>query len=147
MTNIKHNMEPKSRSIVIFGAGKIGRSFIGQLFSRSGYEVVFLDVDAQLVQALNQKKEYNVVIKEQQKETLLNISNVRAVAIQDRKAVIQEIAHSSILAVSVGKSAFHQTLPLIGEGIRERYRLFPNRPVDIIIAENLRSAVQIIKPI
>jgi len=146
MTNIKHNMEPKSRSIVIFGAGKIGRSFIGQLFSRSGYDVVFLDVDAQLVQALNQKKEYNVVIKEQQKETLLNISNVRAVAIQDRKAVIQEIAHSSILAVSVGKSAFHQTLPLIGEGIRERYRLFPNRPVDIIIAENLRSAVQIIKP-
>ena len=28
--------------IVIFGAGKIGRSFIGQLFSRSGYEVILI---------------------------------------------------------------------------------------------------------
>ena len=29
------------QSIVIFGAGKIGRSFIGQLFGKSGYEVIF----------------------------------------------------------------------------------------------------------
>jgi len=139
-------MESESRLIVIFGAGKIGRSFIGQLFSRSGYEVVFLDVDTQLVHDLNQKKEYNVIIKEQQKDTLLRVSNVRAVAIQDRKAVIQEIAHSSLLAVSVGKLAFPKIIPLIGEGIRERYRLFPNCSLDIIIAENLRTATQIIKP-
>ena len=72
-------MESESRIIVIFGAGKIGRSFIGQLFSRSGYEVVFLDIDTQLVHDLNQKKEYNVVIKEQQKDTILRVSNVRAI--------------------------------------------------------------------
>ena len=29
---------------VMFGAGNIGRGFIGQLFSESGYEVVFVDV-------------------------------------------------------------------------------------------------------
>ena len=33
------------RKIVIFGAGKIGRSFIGQLFGCGGYKVVFIDVD------------------------------------------------------------------------------------------------------
>ena len=139
-------MESESRIIVIFGAGKIGRSFIGQLFSRSGYEVVFLDIDTQLVHDLNQKKEYNVVIKEQQKDTILRVSNVRAIAVQDKKAVIQEIANSSLMAVSVGKSAFPKILPLIGEGIRERYRLFPDRTIDIIIAENIRSAARIIKP-
>jgi len=31
--------------MVQFGAGNIGRSFIGQLFSRSGYEVVFVDTN------------------------------------------------------------------------------------------------------
>ena len=33
------------RNIVIFGAGKIGRSFIGQLFSKAGYGLVFVDMD------------------------------------------------------------------------------------------------------
>jgi len=40
------------RTIVIFGAGKIGRSFIGQLFGLSGYVVVFVDIDRKLVNAL-----------------------------------------------------------------------------------------------
>ena len=51
----QYGVEPESRSIVIFGAGKISRSFNGQLFSRYGYEVVFLDVYPQLVQALQHK--------------------------------------------------------------------------------------------
>ena len=33
------------KKILIFGAGKIGRSFIGQLFSRAGYELVFIDAN------------------------------------------------------------------------------------------------------
>ena len=37
------------QSILIFGAGKIGRSFIGQLFGKAGYEVVFVDMDESLV--------------------------------------------------------------------------------------------------
>ena len=37
---------------VQIGAGNIGRSFIGQLFSRAGYEVVFIDVDDAVVEAL-----------------------------------------------------------------------------------------------
>jgi len=34
--------------LVLFGAGKIGRSFIGQLFSTGGFEVVFIDVYKQV---------------------------------------------------------------------------------------------------
>ena len=49
--------------ILIFGAGKIGRSFIGQLFSRGGYEVVFVDVNKQINDALNARGNYNVIIK------------------------------------------------------------------------------------
>ncbi len=37
---------------VIFGAGSVGRGFLGQLFTESGYKVIFVDVDAPLVAAL-----------------------------------------------------------------------------------------------
>ncbi len=60
--------------IVLFGAGKIGRSFIGQLFSRSGYEVVFVDIDQQLLDLLNDRKQYHVVIKSNKDDVLKEFS-------------------------------------------------------------------------
>jgi mannitol-1-phosphate/altronate dehydrogenase len=45
---------------VMFGAGNVGRGFLGQLFSESGLEVVFVDVDPELVHALDQHREYTI---------------------------------------------------------------------------------------
>jgi len=48
--------------LILFGAGKIGRSFIGQLFSRAGYKVVFVDKDERLIEALNRQHSYKLKI-------------------------------------------------------------------------------------
>ena len=58
-------MNPIEKKIVIFGAGKIGRSFIGQLFGQAGYQVVFIDNDRELVENLDRRKSYTVVIREE----------------------------------------------------------------------------------
>jgi len=44
------------KKMIQFGAGNIGRSFIGQLFSRSGYEVVFVDINKELIKEVNKKR-------------------------------------------------------------------------------------------
>ncbi|HDR50280.1 MAG TPA: mannitol-1-phosphate 5-dehydrogenase [Mariniphaga anaerophila] len=131
------------KTILIFGAGKIGRSFIGQLFGQSGYNVVFTDVDLDLVNELNRRKSYPVVIKGKTEETIL-VENVRAVSGLDRNAVIQEVAKASIMAVSVGKNALKKIIPVIAEGLKRRQELTPDRPLDIIIAENMRAAGEFI---
>ncbi|MCK9641355.1 MAG: hypothetical protein M0R39_15730 [Prolixibacteraceae bacterium] len=133
----------ENKSILIFGAGKIGRSFIGQLFGLSGYEVVFSDVDLDIVHTLNHRKSYPVVIKGEKEETLL-IPNVRAVSGLDQANVAREVSRASILAISVGKNALEKVIPLIGEGLKLRYQSTPDRPLDIIIAENMRSAGEFI---
>lgn len=133
----------ENKSILIFGAGKIGRSFIGQLFGLSGYEVIFSDVDLDIVQALNQRKSYPVVIKGETEETLI-IPNVRAISGLDKAAVVQEVSKAAILAVSVGKNALEKVIPLIADGLKLRYKISPDRPLDIIIAENMRSASEFI---
>ena len=132
-----------NKSILIFGAGKIGRSFIGQLFGLSGYEVIFVDVDLDLVNALKQRKCYPVVIKGKKEETLI-VNNVRAVSGFDKAQVVNEISQASLLAVSVGKNALEKVIPLIGEGLKLRYQSDPGRSLDIIIAENMRSAGEFI---
>src|SRR5437773_6878824 len=64
-----------SGSAVQFGAGNIGRGFLAQLFTESGLEVVFIDVAAPLVDALNARGSYPLHIVGDAPETL-TIRNV-----------------------------------------------------------------------
>ena len=130
-----------SRKIVIFGAGKIGRSFIGQLFGRSGYKIVFVDVDPVIISLLNTRNSYRVVIKGEKEEEII-VRNVQAVSALDRSAVIDAVAGAGILAVSVGKNALEKVIPAIAEGLIRRFNYNPDKPLDIILAENMRSAAE-----
>jgi mannitol-1-phosphate 5-dehydrogenase len=127
------------KKIVIFGAGKIGRSFIGQLFSRGGYEVVFIDVFKPVIDELNLKKQYKVIIKSEKEETFL-ITNVRGVLAGDEYTVIEEVSSAGIVAVSIGQKGLSAALPMIAKGLLKRQTNSPDSALDIIIAENLRNA-------
>ena len=50
------------KKAIIFGAGKIARGFVAQLLYNSGYEIVFIDVDKQLIDLLKRQKAYTVHI-------------------------------------------------------------------------------------
>jgi len=125
--------------LVLFGAGKIGRSFIGQLFSRSGYEVVFIDKDRKVVDALNEKRSYNVYICDKRPETIV-VENVQGVYVDNHIDVAGEIASADVLAVSIGKAGLPHIIPVLSEGFLLREEKYPGRILDIILAENMRNA-------
>lgn len=127
------------KKIVIFGAGKIGRSFIGQLFSRGGYEVVFVDVFKPVVDALNKKHSYKVVIKGE-KDEILTIRNVRAILASETEKVSDELADADISAVSTGQQGLPNVFQLLADELLKRQQTSGEKPLDIIIAENLRDA-------
>jgi len=129
-----------NQNIVIFGAGKIGRSFIGQLFGKAGYGVVFVDMDHSLVDELNRRHSYPVIIKGQDREDCLIIKNVRAIHALDRNVVVEAIRDSGIMAISVGKNALPAVASVVGAGLKRREESYPGRILDIILAENMRSA-------
>lgn len=129
------------KKLVLFGAGKIGRSFVGQLFSRSGYEVVFVDILEPVIEALNRRGFYNVIIKGDREETI-NVTNVRGVLASDKEKVAEEVSTADVVATSVGNNALSHIIPLIAQGLIKRYSKDKNLPLDIIIAENMRDAAE-----
>ena len=129
------------KKLVLFGAGKIGRSFVGQLFSRSGYEVVFVDILEPVIEALNRRGFYNVIIKGDREETI-NVTNVRGVLASDKEKVAEEVSTADVIATSVGNNALSYIIPLIAQGLIKRYSKDKNLPLDIIIAENMRDAAE-----
>jgi mannitol-1-phosphate 5-dehydrogenase len=131
--------------LVQIGAGSIGRSFIGALFVRAGWDTVFVDTDHRLVSLLNREGAYRVAIKrEGQADEVRRIGPVRAVHAGDAAG---EIASADICATSVGKAFLPEVIPLIAEGLEIRRRRKPGRPLDIIIAENARDAPELFRSI
>ncbi|AEJ18297.1 mannitol-1-phosphate 5-dehydrogenase [Gracilinema caldarium] len=132
--------------LVQFGAGNIGRSFIGQLFCRAGWDVVFVDVNETLIQLLNEKRYYKVVIKQEGKvDEVRLIGPVRALNGRDSTTVANEVATADLIATSVGKGALPSIMPMIALGLKTRYRNHPKWPLDIIIAENAPGANQLFR--
>ncbi len=62
---------------VHFGAGNIGRGFIGSLLHQTGYEVCFVDVNREIVDLINERKSYSIGLADDSNEEII-VKNVSA---------------------------------------------------------------------
>lgn len=125
---------------VIFGAGNIGRGFLGELFFRSGYRIVFVDVVAGVVDALNRFGRYPHWVVSDEKTEKSEITGVSAVSALDEPAVARLLAGADIAATAVGVGNLARIAPLLAAGLRERFARPGAPPLNIIICENMLSA-------
>lgn len=126
------------RKAVQFGAGNIGRGFTGQLFSESGFEVVFVDVVPELVRLLNERRSYPIKLAQETPE-IITVNNVRAVNGLDVDAVAEEIRTADIMCTAVGVNVLPRVAPTIAAGIKARADAGVETPINIIICENLQN--------
>lgn len=137
----------ENKLLIQFGAGNIGRSFLGQIFARNGWEVVFVDVDDLLLEMLNRDRSYQVVVKDPDgSEETLTITGVRAVDARDQEAVARELARTAYVATSVGAGAIRHVIPhLATECSRRRREESGRTPFDLILAENIHNGAALIE--
>lgn len=99
---------------VMYGAGSIGRGFIGALFSEIGYEVVFIDVNDDVIHLINKEKTYPQIIMNEE-QPVHWIKNIRAVDGKDSEAVSNEIADADIIATALGAAVLEKVAPVIAQ--------------------------------
>ncbi len=130
--------------LVQFGAGNIGRSFIAQIFSINGWEVVFVDIDKRIIDELNKRGEYIVEVKDKKPERIY-VRNVRGVYAGDIDRVADEISEADLVATAVGKTALPNIMKPIAAGLIKRWKRQPSKPLDIIICENIKNGAAYFK--
>jgi len=128
------------RKALVFGAGSIGRGFIGQLFHRSGYELVFVDVDKRVVAAMNSARRYPVRVVSELGASETYVDCARAVDGSDRAAVAREIIDADIAATAVGAAALPAVAANLAAGLERRWAAGISAPLDLILCENLADA-------
>ncbi|WP_188456495.1 mannitol-1-phosphate 5-dehydrogenase [Virgibacillus oceani] len=129
---------------VHFGAGNIGRGFIGALLYQSGYHTTFVDVNDAVIQELNNKQQYTVILAAEQNESLTvkNVSGINSVTSPEK--VIEAIIKADIVTTAVGPTILPVISNLISKGLRERINS-TKRQLNIIACENMVGGSSLLK--
>lgn len=103
-----------------FGAGNIGRGFVGTLLHEAGYELVFADVAAPVIDMLNEFESYTVheVGAGARDVQVTGFSGVNSA--DDVEGLYAHIADAAIITTAVGPSILKIIAPTIAEGLRRR---------------------------
>lgn len=131
------------KTAIMYGAGNIGRGFIGKVFADSGYEVCFLDIMQEIIDEMNAQGQYNVRIVSNAGEEDAVVRPVRAVNSLTEQAV-DEIAGCDIMATAVGVNVLPKIAPVIARGVVARMAR-NGKPLDIILCENQLGADELMR--
>lgn len=106
------------KKAIQFGAGNIGRGFIGALLSKAGYHVVFADVNREIINKINEDKSYTIHVMDVEcgEERIENISGV--LSIED--SIFNEIKTAEIITTAVGPVVLPKIAETLAKGIRLR---------------------------
>lgn len=125
------------KKAVHFGAGNIGRGFIGEILYKNGFEIAFVDVNEKIINALNEEGKYTIELADQSHEkiqvhSVLGINNA-----QNPEAVVEAIAEADIVTTAIGPNILPFIAELIAKGIQKRKAQGNQKPLDILACENM----------
>ncbi|MGL5191027.1 MAG: mannitol-1-phosphate 5-dehydrogenase [Cetobacterium sp.] len=131
------------KKAIQFGAGNIGRGFIGKILSQSGYEVCFADVAKEIIDELNKKHEYNVEIVGQNRK-IVTVKNVSGI-ISNSSEIIEKIKEAEIITTAVGPNVLKLIAKTLADGIEARRKAGINSYLNIIACENMINGTTFLK--
>lgn len=130
------------KKAVQFGAGNIGRGFIGALLSEAGYHVTFADVVQEVIDKINAVQTYTVHIMDMISEEI-PISNISGVS-STSSEVVEEIASADLVTTAVGLTVLPRIAPAIAKAIEARRSQMNESYLNIIACENaIRASSQL----
>ena len=130
------------KTAIQFGAGNIGRGFIGMLLAQAGYRVVFADVNPVIIDRLHEDKKDVVQIRdtENQDHEITNIDGI----FSNGPEIVDEIAQAEVLTTAVGLTILPRIAPAIADGIKKRFDSQKKDYLNIIACENaIRASSQL----
>jgi len=133
-------IEVLSASVVQFGAGAIGRGFLGQLWTEAYCDVIFVDVNPTLIDRLNEDQSYSLHLVENDTTEIKIIQPVSALSISDTAAIIASLSTCSLAATAVGVSHYLSLAPLLAQGT-----IYRKYPLNTIVCENDPEAASLLQ--
>ncbi|MDQ2108496.1 MULTISPECIES: mannitol-1-phosphate 5-dehydrogenase [Vibrio] len=123
------------KNAVHFGAGNIGRGFIGKLLADAHIQVTFADVNEPLVDQLSHQQQYKVKIvgHDCQIDTVTKVTAVNSASHE----LIERMINTDLVTTAVGPAVLDMIAKTIAKGIEARFAAGNQQPLNIIACENM----------
>lgn len=130
-----------------FGAGNIGRGFIGLVLRNNGFEVTFADVSDVLIEEIKAKGEYTVILADEKGERI-HVDGVSGINSRTEPARLKDaVITADIITTAVGPNIVPIIAGNLVPGIKERLAREEVNPFSIIACENAVGATAILKEV
>jgi len=122
------------KKAIQIGAGNIGRGFIGGLLSDAGYHVVFADVNAAVIDKINEDGQYTIHVMdvESSDQVITNISGISSAGPE----MIDAVVEAEFITTAVGLRILPIIAPSIAQGIEKRAEQGVHEYLNIVACEN-----------
>ncbi len=128
------------KQAVHFGAGNIGRGFIGLLLTQSDYFVTFVDVNETVIQALKSRQKYVVELVGETVESV-SVKNVTGINSRNELAeTIEALNQAELITTAVGPSILPMIAKTLVSTIEYRAKNHIESFLNIIACENMIGA-------
>ncbi len=125
-----------------FGAGNIGRGFIGKILADAGWSVTFADVNETLVSQIKRDGRYpvDIVGSGSRREEVTGVTAVSSIG----DDIVALIASADLVTTAVGPAVLPKIAPTIARGLEARVASGKHAPLNIIACENtIRGTTQL----
>lgn len=131
------------KKAIQFGAGNIGRGFIGAILSENNYEVCFADINEIVISELNNKREYTVEVVGQECKEII-IKNVCGV-LSNGEEILEKIKEAEIITTAVGPNVLKIIAKTLATGLEKRKDVKKKKYLNIIACENMIKGTTALK--
>ncbi|OBW93349.1 mannitol-1-phosphate 5-dehydrogenase [Gallibacterium salpingitidis] len=120
-----------------FGAGNIGRGFIGKLLADAGIHVTFADINETVINLLNKQQSYSVKIVGEGQNKIEIVKNVDGLNSANQDQLLAKIQEVDLITTAIGAGVLKIISKSLAQGLLARIQQGNTKPLNVIACENM----------
>ena len=122
--------------IVIIGAGKEGKAYLGEVYDAAGWNVTFLDKDSRVVEALKETGQYHVTVLRKDRTEQRTITGYETYETDDSYSCMERMVDADVIALCLYPEDIEDAIRYIGPCLRKRAAENPKQNLLILSCTN-----------
>lgn len=124
------------KSVLIVGAGRLGKGFVGETFYNAKWDISFLDNDSKVIDELNKEGKYSVRVHKTSEVVTNEISGYKAFLTDGNYAVLNNFLKSDLVMLPLYPSDFEEAAKYLSKCFDEQYKVKPESKKTLICLTN-----------
>lgn len=124
------------KNVLIVGAGRLGKGFVGETFFNADWNITFLDKDPKVVEELNKEGKYEVKVHTTDNVFINEISGYEAYITDEKYSVLNNFLNSKLIMLPLYPSDFEEAANYLSKCFDEQYRTNPDSKKVLICLTN-----------